>query len=142
MPRYGRGRRFPGPSFGMRFGFGLGFCKGFPWLPRWWWTGMYGPITPYAPGWMRFGFSSGLVGRSSTGLSPAAQYLTDTGQLQQFTSYMVQATSAPTMPTGMPPAYCASVFKGAQEVAMPEIQAKMLEQQLEQIKKRLEELIM
>jgi len=20
----------------------------FPWLPRWWWTGLYGPITPFA----------------------------------------------------------------------------------------------
>ena len=20
-------------------------CRWFPWLPRWWWTGMYGPIT-------------------------------------------------------------------------------------------------
>lgn len=19
----------------------------FPWLPRWWWTGIYGPITPF-----------------------------------------------------------------------------------------------
>ncbi|RLI76226.1 hypothetical protein DRP04_12825 [Archaeoglobales archaeon] len=26
-------------------------CRWFPWLPRWWWTGMYGPIewTPYGP---------------------------------------------------------------------------------------------
>lgn len=22
-------------------------CRCFPWLPRWWWTGMYGPISPY-----------------------------------------------------------------------------------------------
>ena len=21
-------------------------CWWFPWLPRWWWTGIYGPITP------------------------------------------------------------------------------------------------
>ncbi|MBC8357701.1 MAG: DUF5320 domain-containing protein [Candidatus Aminicenantes bacterium] len=27
------------------------------------------------PGWMRFGFSPGWVGRSPTGLGPAAQYL-------------------------------------------------------------------
>ena len=25
-----------------------GRCSWFPWLPRWWWTGMYGPITPYS----------------------------------------------------------------------------------------------
>lgn len=24
-------------------------CRWFPWLPRWWWTGIYGPATPYAP---------------------------------------------------------------------------------------------
>ena len=22
-------------------------CRWFPWLPRWWWTGIYGPMTPY-----------------------------------------------------------------------------------------------
>jgi len=22
-------------------------CRWFPWLPRWWWTGIHGPITPY-----------------------------------------------------------------------------------------------
>jgi hypothetical protein len=26
---------------------GRGRCRWFPWLPRWWWTGMYGPMTPY-----------------------------------------------------------------------------------------------
>ena len=25
-----------------------GRCRWFPWLPRWWWSGMYGPVTPYA----------------------------------------------------------------------------------------------
>ncbi|MQY60843.1 hypothetical protein GH153_03280, partial [bacterium] len=27
------------------------------------------------PGWMRFGFSPGWIGRSPTGLGPAAQYM-------------------------------------------------------------------
>lgn len=27
---------------------GWGRCRWFPWLPRWWWTGMYGPLTPYS----------------------------------------------------------------------------------------------
>lgn len=89
------------------------------------------------PGWMRFGFSPGWIGRSPMGLPPAAQYLMETGQLPQFTSYMGQAAVSPTMPTGMP---MPQVPK-EQEVAMLENQAKMLEQQLEQIKKRLEELI-
>ncbi len=25
---------------------GWGRCRRFPWLPRWWWTSMYGAITP------------------------------------------------------------------------------------------------
>ncbi|RLG56711.1 MAG: hypothetical protein DRN88_03855 [Candidatus Hydrothermarchaeota archaeon] len=55
MPR-GFGRR---GGFGRGRGFGVGFrgfrgnpypfCRFFPWLPRWWWTGIYGPITPYTP---------------------------------------------------------------------------------------------
>ena len=140
MPRYGRGRGFWGPGSGMRSGFGLGFCRGFQWLPRRWWAGMYGSITPYVSGWMRFGFSPGWAGRSPTGLPPAAQYLMDTGgQLPRFTSYMGQAATESAMPAGMPPV--ASQLPKEQEVAMLESQAKMLEQQLEQIKKHLEELI-
>jgi len=61
-----RGRNFWGPGFWKwgyfgypyfgygaypYFGWGRGnpfpFCRWFPWLPRWWWTGMYGPITPF-----------------------------------------------------------------------------------------------
>ena len=57
-----------------------GRCRGFPWLPRWWWSGIYGPITPY---------------------------------------------------TAIPK---------EQEIAMLENQAEWLEQMLEQIRKRLEEL--
>ncbi|MGQ9781795.1 MAG: DUF5320 domain-containing protein [Nitrososphaeria archaeon] len=35
---------FPWPLWGR--------CRWFPWLPRWWWTGIYGPITPYTtPYW-------------------------------------------------------------------------------------------
>jgi len=31
---------------------GWGRCRWFPWLPRWWWSGMYGSIPPYgAPYW-------------------------------------------------------------------------------------------
>jgi len=28
--------------------YGWGRCRWFPWLPRLWWTGMYGSITPWA----------------------------------------------------------------------------------------------
>jgi len=26
---------------------GWGRCRRFPWLPRWWWSGMYGSMSPY-----------------------------------------------------------------------------------------------
>ena len=52
-----RGRNFWGRGFWKwgygypYFGFGRGnpfpFCRWFPWLPRGWWTGIYGPTMPY-----------------------------------------------------------------------------------------------
>ncbi len=77
------------------------------------------------PGWMRFGYSRGWIGRSPTGMPPGAQYLAQTGQMPQFGSWIQQ--QAPAMPK-------------EQEISMLESQAKMLGDQLEQIKKRLEEL--
>jgi hypothetical protein len=37
------------PAFGR--GNPFGFCRWFPWMPRWWWSGMYGPVewTPQGP---------------------------------------------------------------------------------------------
>jgi len=32
------------PAFGWISGNPSGFCRWFPWLPRGWWTGMYGPV--------------------------------------------------------------------------------------------------
>jgi hypothetical protein len=95
------------------------------------------------PGWMRFGYSPGWVGRSPTGMPPGAQYLMQTGQMPQFSAWMQQqapvtAGGAPVapapVPVGMP------TMPKEQEIAMLESQAKMLGDQLEQIKKRLEEL--
>ncbi len=47
---FGRGRGF-GRGFGMGFGRGrgnpYGFCRNFPWMPRGWWSGMYGNISPW-----------------------------------------------------------------------------------------------
>ncbi|MDI6889163.1 MAG: DUF5320 domain-containing protein [Methanocellales archaeon] len=81
MPRgFGRGNPYP-------------FCRRFPWLPRWWWTGMYGPITPY-------------------------EY---------------------DIPASMLPAPIAPWFTKEQEIQMLESQAKVIEQQLEEIRKRLKE---
>jgi len=81
------------------------------------------------PGWMRFGYSPGWVGRSPGGLPPTAQYLmTGTWQTPQ------PQAPGQGIPAGMP------VIPTEQEVSMLESQAAMLEQQLGQIKKRIEEL--
>lgn len=101
-------------------------------MPGYRWRNMY--YLTGLPGWIRFGFSPGWVGRSPTGLPPAASYLMQTGQLPQFMSYMQQqtpATMGPTMPGMQMPK--------EQELQMLENQAKFLEQQLEQIKKRMVE---
>lgn len=52
---YGLGRGMYGMGRGMGFGWPGGgrgnpypFCRFFPWLPRWWWSGMYGSMTPYS----------------------------------------------------------------------------------------------
>ncbi|MEA3294566.1 MAG: hypothetical protein C5S46_00355 [Candidatus Methanomarinus sp.] len=81
------------------------------------------------PGWMRLGYSPGWVGRSPGGLPPTAQYLR-TGTwpaLQQQVQWQG-------MPVGMP------AISEQQELSMLESQAAALEQQLEQIKNRLQEL--
>ncbi|MCW3130356.1 MAG: DUF5320 domain-containing protein [Methanophagales archaeon] len=96
---------------------------GYRWRNMYYLTGL--------PGWMRFGYSPGWIGRSPTGLPPAAQYLIQTGQMPQFGSWIQQQAPAPTGVPAMPK---------EQEISMLESQAKMLGDQLEQIKKRLEEL--
>lgn len=73
------------------------------------------------PGWMRFGYSPGWGG-----MPPGAQYLM-TGRWQP--PYPVPA-GIPVMPA-MP---------AQQEISMLESQKALLEQQLEQIKKRITEL--
>jgi len=42
-PYYGG---FPYAFWGWR-GNPFPFCRWFPWMPRWWWSGIYGPITPF-----------------------------------------------------------------------------------------------
>jgi len=81
------------------------------------------------PGWMRLGYSPGWVGRSPGGLPPTVQYMR-TGMWQ---APQPQAEGQG-IPTGMP------VIPTEQEIPILESQAAMLGQQLEQIKKRIEEL--
>ncbi len=88
------------------------------------------------PGWMRFGFSPGWVGRSPSGLPPAAQYLMQTEQTQQFMDFM----GAPQTPLYQGSPMSTQPMTKEQEIVMLEDQMEMIEQQLEQIKKRLDEL--
>ncbi|NQT81401.1 DUF5320 domain-containing protein [bacterium] len=95
------------------------------------------------PGWMRFGFSPGWVGRSPTGLGPGATYLMTgqwpTPQAQAFwqamqsgqAPYPLYAPSAGGVPGQAPP---------ASEVEMLKNQAEVLSKQLEQINARISEL--
>jgi len=78
------------------------------------------------PGWMRLGYSPGWVGQSPGGLPPTVQYMR-TGMWQ---TPQPQTTVAG-MQAGMP---------AQQEVSILESQAAMLEGQLEQIRKKIEEL--
>ena len=103
------------------------------------------------PGWIRFGFSPGWLGRSPTGLPPTAQWLLQSGLLPQYMQWL--QTAAPTMipptttpptgtqaaPTSFPTPFAPQLTK-EQEKQMLEQQVKMLESQLEALRKRLEEL--
>ncbi|MFZ2070257.1 MAG: hypothetical protein WAV32_01365 [Halobacteriota archaeon] len=112
----------------MAFGYGRGRGRGYRWRNMYYLTVL--------PCWLRFGYSPGWIGRSATGLPPAAQYLAQTGLMPQFVSWMQQQVPAgvPITPMGMP------AMPKEQEISQLESQAKILGNQLEQIKKRLEEL--
>lgn len=80
------------------------------------------------PGWMRFGFSPGWLGRSPTGLGPCAQFIL-AGRWSAPWGYWA-GREIPT-PPGM--------SKEA-ELTFLRAQAEWLKDQLEAISKRIEEL--
>jgi len=95
------------------------------------------------PGWMRFGFSPGWVGRSPTGLGPGASFLM-TGQWPtpqaQALSQAMQSGQVPF--PGFAP-FAAGGFgemTPEQEVNVLKSQAEALSNQLEQIRARMSEL--
>ncbi len=102
------------------------------------------------PGWIRFGFSPGWLGRSPTGLPPTAQWLIQSGLLPQFMQYLqtaappvVPPVTAPLVPpagTQTAAAPFAPTLTKEQEKQILEQQVKMLESQLEALRKRLEEI--
>lgn len=84
------------------------------------------------PGWMRFGFSPGWVGRSPTGLGPCATYLM-TGQWPVPSAIPTStgwpwAGSQPPVPTA------------ADELAALKSNAEWLRSQLDAITSRIEQL--
>jgi len=99
------------------------------------------------PGWMRFGFSPGWIGRSPTGLGPCASYMMTgswpTPQAQAYWQGM-QSGQAPYPYYGggwaMPPQAFGAGFAPGQELEMLQEQADMLKQQMEEINSRIAEL--
>jgi len=99
------------------------------------------------PGWMRFGFSPGWVGRSPTGLGPCAQFLMSgqwpTPQMQ--TAWQGMQAGQPTAMPFAGPAWGGMPVAGAAPDRETQInflrsQAEMLRQQLEQVQARVAEL--
>ncbi|MGQ9733687.1 MAG: DUF5320 domain-containing protein [Candidatus Bipolaricaulia bacterium] len=90
------------------------------------------------PGWMRFGYSPGWGG-----MPPGAQFLMQSGLMPQFWSWIQSQRPYPAWPMISPfTAYPAAPLglTAEQEAELLKGQAKMLEQQLEAIRKRIEEL--
>lgn len=99
---------------------------GYRWRRMYYLTGL--------PGWLRFGYSPGWLGRSPTGLPPTAQWLIQVGLIPQPT----QQSPVNPYPTQQPPTFPYQTKE--QEKQFLEQQAKTLESQLEFLRRRLEEL--
>lgn len=89
------------------------------------------------PGWLRFGFSPGWLGRSPTGLPPTAQWLQQSGLLPQYMQDLQKEIPMAPPPGGKP---FAPTYTKDQEKQMLEYQIKALKGQTEAINKRLKEL--
>ncbi|MGC8940458.1 MAG: hypothetical protein ACP5JY_00240 [Candidatus Nanoarchaeia archaeon] len=106
------------PAFGR--GNPFGFCRWFPWMPRWWWSGIYGPVswTPQEP-----------VLASQTATQPSVQTPVTPIQFQ------------PQMTKEQEIQFLEQEIKALEEDKKAlEEDKKALEEEIESIKKRLEEL--
>jgi len=95
------------------------------------------------PGWLRFGYSPGWVGRSPTGLPPTAQWIMSSGLMPQYLHYLgaTAPSAAPTMvPPTVPTAPTGVPLTKEQEEQMLKQQAEAIGSQLDAMRKRLEEL--
>ncbi|MBD3184253.1 hypothetical protein GF312_18355 [Candidatus Poribacteria bacterium] len=98
------------------------------------------------PGWMRFGYSPGWVGRSSSGLGPCATYMmTGAWPTPQMQAYWQGYAPTPPMPV-YPPSYgwgdpaFAPGYTKEQELEMLKEEAEILNQQIEEIQNRIDKL--
>ena len=101
------------------------------------------------PGWMRFGYSPGWVGRSASGLGPGAEYLMTgqwpTPQMQMAAQgYPMSPMSMPMQPP-MPMGYAGGMWPDPaamrqQQLAALVQQAQFVQQQLDQINAEIEQL--
>ena len=96
------------------------------------------------PGWLRFGYSPGWLGRSPTGMPPAAQWIMNKGLMPQYmeslrSTSQTTVQQTPTSPVG-PFTPLTQTYSREQEKQALEQQMKALGTQLDTIRKRLEEL--
>lgn len=94
------------------------------------------------PGWIRFGYSPGWVGRSPTGLPPTAEWLMASGLMPRYLEYF--RTQTPVFPTTVPPAApmqpIGPLLTKEQEKQILEQQVRAIESRLDATRKRLETL--
>lgn len=87
------------------------------------------------PGWTRFGYSPGWIDRSPKGLSPTAEWVMSNGLMPQFREYLRIRHASPT-PSFQP---IGTSISKEEEIRMLEERSKVIESNLDSIKKRLEE---
>ena len=100
------------------------------------------------PGWIRFGFSPGWQDRNPQGLPPTAQWLQESGLMQQYLEWLQQQGVQPefygdskSQPQPQPQPQSQSPVSKEQEKEFLEHQSKILQAQLEALKKRLNETV-
>ena len=101
------------------------------------------------PGWMRFGYSPGWVGRSASGLGPGAEYLMTgqwpTPQMQMAAEGYPMGPMDMPMQGPMPMDYAGGMWPDPaamrqQQLAALMQQAQFVQQQLDQINAEIEQL--
>jgi len=101
------------------------------------------------PGWMRFGYSPGWVGRSASGLGPGAEYLMTgqwpTPQMQMAAEGYPMGPMGMPMQPPMPMGYGGGMWPDPaamrqQQLAALVQQAQFVQQQLDQINAEIQQL--